>query len=158
MMLKAPKMERQHLLALKTLIRLTYARAVRFKVEQLQKASEHPAETTLKLLKLADILNDNDQPLTVTLAMMDMHGAPLVFMPVTDARFDFYQQTLATDITVEDFRGMAVDQVTALLEPLKQFQVELRKIFAEAMTIDPQEIRRAAASGKTPAMKPGLAN
>lgn len=141
-LLRAPKLERKHFLALQTLIRLNYARAVRFKMEILQGKPEDPVESTLKLMTLADMLIQNYLPLTITLAVMELHNSPGAFLPLEDARFDFYLQTLSTEIGAEDFSSVPVDQLEALLAPLKTLQAELKVLFRDATRIDPQEIRR----------------
>lgn len=159
-LMKAPKMERKHLLALRNLIRLDFARAVRFRMEHLAKnPGEHPAESTMKILKLTDILAEADQPLSVTLALLEMHGAEEAWMPLTDERFDFYQRVLVYEVGPNDFKGVPADQLEAVLTPLKIVQAELRKAFAEADRVDPREMFRTEDSGLSGTPPPsGLMN
>jgi hypothetical protein len=160
--LKAPKLQRHHILALKNIIRLNYARAVRFKLEALLKAPEHPAETTSKLMTLADMLTEHDQPLTISMAMMEMYRTPEILIPMNDALYTFYSKSLATEIGAEDFRSVPEDKLADVLEPLKVLQGELRQRFNDAMLIDPEEIHRAAQAKvnlRAPTPKPtGLMN
>lgn len=147
-LMKAPKLERKHLLALKHLLRLDYARAVRFRMEAQQKnPGEHPAESTLKIMKLTDMLTDAEQPLLVTLALMEMHHSPAAWMPLDDQRFSFYERMLNLDVGSQDFPGVPADQLDVTLAPLRALQVELRKVFAEADCIDPREMHRQNGAG-----------
>ena len=160
-LMKAPKMEKKHIQALKTLIRLDFARAVRFKMESLQKnPGEHPAESTIKIMTLTDMLADADQPLSVTIALMEMHGAHASWMPITDARYDFYTRTIATPVTEDDFRGVAPEKLAELLEPLRRLQAELVEIFRTADVVDPAELFRQNGKGLsgTPAVAKGMLN
>ena len=160
-LMKAPKLEKKHLQALKTLVRLDFARAVRFKMEALQKnPGEHPAESTIKILTLTDMLADADQPLSVTMALMDMHGAVASWMPLTDARYEFYSATIARPVTEEDFRGVEADKLAVILEPLRQLQSELVEIFKNADAVDPAELFRQNGKGLSgsPSTSKGLVN
>lgn len=158
-LMKAPKLARKHLQALRNLVRLDFARAVRFKMESLTKNPEHPAESTLKVLTLTDMLAEADQPLSVTMALMDMHGAEEAWMPLTDERFNFYQRVLNTDVGADDFRKVPPDQLEAILGPLKVLQSEVRKAFTDADCVDPKEMFRPQGEGLSGAPPPkGMMN
>lgn len=139
-LLKAPRLERKHLLALKVLVRLDFARSIRFKMESLQKNPEDAVESTIKLMTLTDMLMNAEQPLLVTLALMDTHQAQEAWLPLTDDRFAFYSRTLAVDVTAADFGNMPADRLQEAIEPLKALQIEVRKLFANADQMDPQEV------------------
>lgn len=146
-LMRAPKVERKHLLALKTLLRLDFARAIRNRVETLKATGEHPAESTARILAITDALSEADQPLSVTMALMEMHGAPAAWMPLADARFEFYSRLLAIDVTDEDFRGVSADSLEEVLAPLRAIQVELRQIFADSGHVDAGELLRKPQTG-----------
>lgn len=160
-LMRAPKLERKHLLALKTLVRLDFARAVRFKMDSLQKTAEHPAESTLKMLTLTDMMLDADQPLSITITLMEMHGSTEALMPLNDEKFKFYSATLNVEVGGEDFKGVPQDKLDTILAPLRKLQAELKDIFLHAPSLDPKDLvpgRRGATQDALNGSKPGMMN
>lgn len=139
-MLKAPKFERKHILALKVLVRLDFARAIRFKMEALKKNPEAAVESTVKLMTLTDMLNEAEQPLAITLALLDMHQAKEAQIPLTEARFNFFMKTLAVDVTEADFENTPPDPIRVAISALKELQEDLRNRFTTAEQLDPHEM------------------
>lgn len=157
MMLRAPKFNSITLEGMRTLLRLDFARSVRYVV---QKARVEPipeeALVTAKILELIDRFTEAEQPLLITLSIMKMHGAPEALMPLNDDLFELYGRIITrTDLKPDNFKGIPEDQLHQIIDPLKAVQEDLKKAFDEAAVVDrdAMEKKYGGAPAGTPAGK-----
>lgn len=156
-LMKAPRLDQTSALALRTILRLSFAKAVRASVEEAMERRQSAAESTYQILNLVTMLDDHTQLLDVAMAMMEQHETESALIPMNDDIFTFYSRVIDLELAdgaIEKLRSMsgAQENVDAIL---KQRDI-LRKSFDNAMLIDPDEIRRKG--GNTPVVGGGFVN
>lgn len=149
-MMKAPKFSMDLLQDLKSLVRLDFARAMRQNLINLRnRPDEHVATSTTKMLKLTDYLMDVEQPLIISMAMMEVHGAAEAWMPLSEERFSFYERIVNQDLTPSDFPEANEDLVAGMVTDFRARQLVLREVFKNADSMSPEGMRSIGGKKQT---------
>lgn len=143
-LMKAPRLNAVSALALRTILRLSFARAVRAVIEDAVESGQRSEATaaTFTILNLVTTLNDHTQLLDVAISMMEEHETESALIPMHDDIFSFYSRVLDLEMSDEALKSLENLEMEPEVQTMREQRNILRKSFDEAMLIDPDEIRR----------------
>ncbi len=158
--LKAPHLKRQHLDALRKLLRIDLSRAITSILASAEKADPRPAvaDTAALVLQLTDQLTAVDQPLSVAGAMLDMQGGVSLHMPLSEDLYAYYQKMLKIDLSDARFLGLTEETLSARLDPLRALRAETQKLFDDAGFLTREEMNRPQGNGISGSTTKGVLN